>query len=343
MLPDACLSSHAIHDYLDIGCADGSISIAIGKDLRLDRYHIFGCDVRDLPPEDDQSDHFMFKHYDGVTLPYCDNCFDMITIYMVLHHIPEVKPFLKEVYRVLRPGGYVMIREHNCDPDDMRVFLDVQHGFYALVLQPVVETPDFCSTFQTYFRNKEEWRSLLTEAGLSEITSGSFGYNRRKSFDFLSGNIPRTKKVDGTIPNLLNSYYALFRKVDLRAEERWRHDRYDDRRDCRDVRSSRDRDCRDHRDSRDCRDSRDSRDSREHREHRGGGETAGRERSRRRLWLRVCCIKQSISACPSPAAPAPARPPHAPRTPRSARPPSPSCRSPAPPESAARCPSTPLP
>ena len=284
MLPDACLTPHTIRDYLDIGCADGSISIAIGADLRLDRYHVFGCDVRDLPPEADQSERFLFKHYDGVTLPYCDNCFDMITIYMVLHHIPEIEPFLKEVVRVLRPGGYVMIREHNCDPDEMRVFLDVQHGFYALVLQPVVETPDFCSTFQTYFRNREEWRALLTEAGLSEITSSSYGYSRQKAFNFLSGNIPRTKKADGTIPNLLNSYYALFRKVDVRLEERWRHDRYDDRRD---VKDSRDRDRRDSRGFRDSRDSRDSRD-RDRRDRRDGGEAVNRERSRRRLWSCVC-------------------------------------------------------
>ena len=253
MLPDSCLSSHSIRDYLDIGCADGSITIAIGQDLHLDRYHIFGCDVRDLPPEEDQSRRFMFKHYDGITLPYCSNCFDFITIYMVLHHIPDVQSFLKEVYRVLRPGGYVMIRDHNCDPDEIRVFLDVQHGFYALVLQPVIETPDFCSTFQTYFRNREEWRTLLTDAGLSEITSTSFSYARRKGFDFLSGNIPRTKKPDGTIPNLLNSYYALFRKVDVRSEDRWRHDRYDGRKE------------------------RSERDERNER-------NAPRERSRRRLW-----------------------------------------------------------
>lgn len=265
MLPDSCLSSHSIRDYLDIGCADGSITIAIGQDLHLDRYHIFGCDVRDLPPEEDQSQRFMFKHYDGITLPYCSNCFDFITIYMVLHHIPDVQSFLKEVYRVLRPGGYVMIREHNCDPDEIRVFLDVQHGFYALVLQPVIETPDFCSTFQTYFRNREEWRTLLTDAGLSEITSTSFSYARRKGFDFLSGNIPRTKKPDGTIPNLLNSYYALFRKVDVRSEDRWRHDRYDGRKE---------------RSERDDRNERNERSERNERNERN----APRERSRRRLW-----------------------------------------------------------
>lgn len=120
MLPDVSFGRASVRDYLDIGCADGSITAAIGESLGLGKDHIFGCDVRDLPPEDEMMKRFQFKHYDGVTLPYCDGSFDVITVFMVLHHIPEIEPFLKEIVRVLRRNGVLIIREHNCTPENVR-------------------------------------------------------------------------------------------------------------------------------------------------------------------------------------------------------------------------------
>ncbi len=205
MLPDVSFGRASVRDYLDIGCADGSITAAIGESLGLGKDHIFGCDVRDLPPEDEMMKRFQFKHYDGVTLPYCDGSFDVITVFMVLHHIPEIEPFLKEIVRVLRRNGVLIIREHNCTPENVRIFLDVQHGMYALVLQPVVETPDFCTTFQTFFRSKEEWSELLEKAGLSVVTEESYRPEKRRDLVYLSGRVVNRVRADGVIKNTLNS------------------------------------------------------------------------------------------------------------------------------------------
>ena len=42
---------------------------------------------------------------DGEGIPYDDNTFDLVAGHAVLHHIPEVELSLREVLRVLRPGG----------------------------------------------------------------------------------------------------------------------------------------------------------------------------------------------------------------------------------------------
>lgn len=42
---------------------------------------------------------------DAETIPYEDNTFDLVVGHAVLHHIPDVEQALREVLRVLKPGG----------------------------------------------------------------------------------------------------------------------------------------------------------------------------------------------------------------------------------------------
>ena len=42
-------------------------------------------------------------------LPFPDNNFDIISSHGVLHHIKEVDPVIKELYRVCKPGGFIYV------------------------------------------------------------------------------------------------------------------------------------------------------------------------------------------------------------------------------------------
>ncbi|WP_435203265.1 class I SAM-dependent methyltransferase [Janibacter sp. GS2] len=46
---------------------------------------------------------------DAEALPYADDSFDLVVGHAVLHHIPDVEAALREVLRVLRPGGRFVI------------------------------------------------------------------------------------------------------------------------------------------------------------------------------------------------------------------------------------------
>lgn len=46
---------------------------------------------------------------DATRLPFGDNSIDCVYSFGVLHHIPEIEQVIREIYRVLKPGGRVMI------------------------------------------------------------------------------------------------------------------------------------------------------------------------------------------------------------------------------------------
>lgn len=87
-----------------------------------------GAELRPLLPRSQKitvlepSDGFVSNEIDGkpVTyvkpnptgvMPFDANSFDVIVCFMVLHHIPNVSMVLQEMFRVLKPDGYVLLRE----------------------------------------------------------------------------------------------------------------------------------------------------------------------------------------------------------------------------------------
>jgi SAM-dependent methyltransferase len=49
-----------------------------------------------------------------------DNSFDLITVFSTLHHIPNVTFVLGELFRVLKPGGYLLLKEPVISMGDWR-------------------------------------------------------------------------------------------------------------------------------------------------------------------------------------------------------------------------------
>lgn len=96
---------------LDWGCHHGPDSCLIRAALG-DTVGIDGCDVID--PEQYSVFHsFAGLHYQRLRhafqLPYQDSCFDMVIASGVLEHVPMDYESLKELNRVLKPGGRIAI------------------------------------------------------------------------------------------------------------------------------------------------------------------------------------------------------------------------------------------
>ena len=80
-----------------------------------------------------------FKEGDAATLPVASGTYDAALSVQVLEYVKDVKGALAEMYRVLRPGGRVVIWDvdwttvswHSADPARMARLLDVWDGHLA--------------------------------------------------------------------------------------------------------------------------------------------------------------------------------------------------------------------
>lgn len=96
-------------NILDVGCGTG------GNVKVLSRYgHAVGLDISPLALEFARRRQLpCLLQGSGLTLPYTNNSFDLITIFDVLYHrwITDDSQALKEFYRVLKPGGWLLITD----------------------------------------------------------------------------------------------------------------------------------------------------------------------------------------------------------------------------------------
>jgi len=77
----------------------------------------------------------------------------VITAIMSLHHIPNVEQVIKELYRVMKPGGILVIKEHDCwNPADA-MLVDIEHCIFINVLEKTstVDADDVVAHYKNYY------------------------------------------------------------------------------------------------------------------------------------------------------------------------------------------------
>ena len=111
-MPDTMeFAAHAGHDVLEIGGGMGTDLAQFARhgaavtDLDLSAGHLQLAEenfrLRGL--------HGRFVHHDAETLPFADGSFDVVYSNGVLHHTPDTAAVVREIHRVLRPGGRAIV------------------------------------------------------------------------------------------------------------------------------------------------------------------------------------------------------------------------------------------
>lgn len=97
-------------NWVDIGCGRGDL-LKLGK---VDFGLAMGCDVSPAMLGECAGFEVRLQQRDDV-LPFADGFADLATAVCVYHHVPPSSraAFTREAARILKPGGYFCIIEHN--------------------------------------------------------------------------------------------------------------------------------------------------------------------------------------------------------------------------------------
>lgn len=103
-------------DVLDVGCGPGTITTDLAELVAPGR--VVGIDTsRDVLLKASEFagargvENIIFEPADVMELPYADQSFDVVHAHQVLQHLPEPVSALREMRRVLRPGGVLAVRD----------------------------------------------------------------------------------------------------------------------------------------------------------------------------------------------------------------------------------------
>lgn len=102
-------------EWLDCGCADGGYTAAL---VDLGAESAVGIDTQEeriVQARDRERTHptVRFLCASAESLPFPEAAFDNVLLNEVLEHVTDEAQTLREIYRVLRPGGYLIISSPN--------------------------------------------------------------------------------------------------------------------------------------------------------------------------------------------------------------------------------------
>ena len=121
------------------------------------------------------SEHVDFIEANAEELPFEDNTFDAYTVAFGIRNVPRIQVALEEAYRVLKPGGRIMVLEFS---DVTMPVLDKAYeawSFHAIPRMGQMVTGDaepyrYLVESIRKFPNQRNFATMVTKAGFSRVT-----------------------------------------------------------------------------------------------------------------------------------------------------------------------------
>ena len=98
--------------FLDVGCSYG-IGVKAAQDAGYDAYGIEPTKHAAIYAKKHLHERIIQSTLEKAKLR--SDSFDIVTLYDVLEHIPNIKGFLKEIHRILKPGGLLAVQSPNIE------------------------------------------------------------------------------------------------------------------------------------------------------------------------------------------------------------------------------------
>lgn len=152
------LEKEPFTDLLDCGCGTAPMLTLLHE--KYPEKHYTGIDLTPKMIEVAKS-----KNMSGVdlivgdceNLPFAENSFDVVICCQSFHHYPNVQDFFNSVYRVLRPGGRLILRDMTAKAAPVR-------WFFNNVKMPII---NLTGHGDVHIYGRDEVQKLCRNAGLN--------------------------------------------------------------------------------------------------------------------------------------------------------------------------------
>ncbi len=89
---------------------------------------------------------------------------ELVTCFIGLHHIKldNLHNFIRSIHRILKPGGWFILRDHDCTTPEMKAFVSLIHSVFNLGIGESWNRN--CEEFR-HFRPLADWIEIITKLG----------------------------------------------------------------------------------------------------------------------------------------------------------------------------------
>ena len=175
-------------EILDV--ATGTADLALALQKRLSPKHITGIDIsegmleigRQKVKKRGLEQQISLLSGDSEGMPFGDNAFDAVTVAFGVRNFEHLRKGLCEMFRVLKPGGKVVVLEFSIPPN--RIFRNIFHFYFFRILPFVgrmvskdIQAYNYLPKSVQSFPHGEEFRKKMESCGFSQVNSKllSFG------------------------------------------------------------------------------------------------------------------------------------------------------------------------
>ena len=157
--------------YLDVGCGSGNKTKKFAHILNVQKNNIYGADISVWGPYNQKkyNHEFNFIKIEDNMIDMESNSINFCTCILMLHHVKNLEDLLKEIKRILKPNGILLIIEHNNFDDLDNLTLDILHCMYGYLFDKnnrYLEKPDWAE-----YHNSFEWNYILEKINFKLLES----------------------------------------------------------------------------------------------------------------------------------------------------------------------------
>jgi ubiquinone/menaquinone biosynthesis C-methylase UbiE len=154
--------------YLDVGAGNGIITKAVSDVLNIAPCRTYATDIDRWSGKNNKAVNidiiYQYVNKYKFKTTYKSNMFDLVTMFQTMHHVEDLQSMLSEIYRITKPNGLIIIREHNASNCDVEMLCHLEHLFYG-VLEDNLSIDNFLSDYYGCYRSADNFDDLFARKG----------------------------------------------------------------------------------------------------------------------------------------------------------------------------------